>query len=138
MRDTSILRKILLYIENHLDQELSLEKIAKEFHYSKFYMARIFKDHTGVTLYKYVQGRRLDEAARKLTETDRPVIEIALDAGYGSQQAFAQAFRRIYKCTPQEYRREGVFLPKQDRIRMGLSLKCGMFSFESAGGKIAA
>lgn len=138
MRDTSITRKILLYIESHLDQELSLERIAKEFSYSKFYIARIFKDHTGVTLYKYVQGRRLNEAARKLAETKRPVTEIALEAGYGSQQAFTQAFRCIYNCTPQEYRRVGIFLPKQNRIRMGLRLKCVMFSFESAGGKIAA
>ena len=120
MTSRAVTKQILLYIEDHLDQDLSLEKIAGEFHYSKFYIARTFKNHTGVTLYKYIQGRRLDEAARKLTETDQPIVEIALEAGYGSQQAFTQAFRCACLCTPQEYRRIGVFIPKQNRIELGI------------------
>ena len=136
MRDLSTIKRILLYIEGNLDKELSLEKIAKEFSYSKFYIARTFKEDTGVTLYKYIQGRRLDEAARKLAETDRPIVEIAFEAGYGSQQAFTQAFRCIYACTPQEYRRAGIFIPKQGRIYMGI--KSTIVSSGLTGGRIAA
>ncbi len=136
MRDPSITKRILLYIEDNLDKELSLEKIAKEFNYSKFYIARTFKENTGATLYKYIQGRRLDEAARKLAETDRPIVEIAFEAGYGSQQAFTQAFRCIYACTPQEYRRAGIFISKQGRISMGI--ESAMFLFGLKGGRIAA
>lgn len=118
MKDRSITKRILLYIEDNLERELSLEKVAEEFGYSKFYTARIFKDHTGMTLYKYIQGRRLNEAARKLAKTNQPIVEIALEAGYGSQQAFTQAFRRMYSRTPQEYRQAGIYIPKQDRIYM--------------------
>lgn len=138
MGDLPTIQKILLYVEENLNQELSLEKIAKEFSYSRFYIARIFKDNTGITLYKYVQGRRLDEAARKLTETNSPIVEIAFEAGYGSQQAFTKAFRCTYACTPQEYRRTGIFIPKQNRICMSMGLKCAMHSFELTGGRIAA
>ncbi|MBD5459855.1 MAG: helix-turn-helix domain-containing protein, partial [Lachnospiraceae bacterium] len=81
MADTSITKRILLYVEEHLEKELSLEKIAEELSYSKFYMARIFKENTGMSLHKYIRGRRLDEAARILTETDRPIADIALEAG---------------------------------------------------------
>lgn len=120
MKDMTITKRILRYIEDHFknqpEKELSLEKIAKELNYSKFYIARTFKSHTGVTIYKYIQGRRLDEAARKLVETDQPIVEIALEAGYSSQQAFTQAFRHTHTCTPQEYRRIGIFLPKQNRM----------------------
>ena len=118
MKDKSITKRILSYIEDNLDKELSLDKIAQELSYSKFYIARTFKDNTGITLYKYIQGRRLDEAARKLVQTKRPIVEIAFEAGYASQQAFTQAFRLVYICTPQEYRRTGVFLPKQYKINM--------------------
>ena len=102
MEDMSITKRILLYIEDNLENELSLEKIAKELNYSKFYIARIFKDNTGITLYKYIQGRRLDEAARKLVETKQLIVDIAFEAGYSSQQAFTQAFGCAYQCTPQE------------------------------------
>lgn len=118
MKDKSITKRILSYIEDNLDKDLSLDKIAQEFNYSKFYIARTFKNDTGITLYKYIQGRRLDEAARKLAETKRPIVEIAFEAGYASQQAFTQAFRLVYIYTPQEYRRAGRFLPKQGRINM--------------------
>lgn len=138
MGDTSITKKILLYIENNLDKELSLEKIAKDLSYSKFYMARTFKDNTGTTLYKYIQGRRLDEAARKLAETKQPIVEIAFEAGYSSQQAFTRSFRGTYICTPQQYRRIGIFTPKQGRIHMGIRRQLVIFLFRPAGGRIAA
>ena len=105
MQDQSITEKILFYIENHLNQDLTLEKIAGEFSYSKFYMARTFKENTGTTIHKYIQSRRLEEAAGKLIQTDRPIVEIALEAGYGSQQAFMRSFHDRYGQTPQEYRR---------------------------------
>ena len=136
MGDTSITRRILLYIEEHLEKELSLGKIAEEFSYSRFYLARAFKADTGTTIYKYIQGRRLDEAARKLTETQRPIVEIAYEAGYGSQQAFTQTFRRVYLCAPQEYRHRGIFVPKQNRICM--CMKDAGLSFEKSGGRMAA
>ena len=138
MGDMSITKKVLLYIENNLDKELSLEKIAKELSYSKFYIARTFKDNTGTTLYKYIQGRRLDEAARKLAETKQPIVEIAFEAGYSAQQAFTRSFRCTYICTPQQYRRIGIFTPKQSRIHMGIRRQPVIFLFRPAGGRIAA
>lgn len=91
MSDTEITKRLLSYIEDNLDKELTLEKIAKDLNYSRFYMARIFKENTETTIYKYIQGRRLSEAAGKLAGTGQPIVEIALEAGYGSQQAFTTA-----------------------------------------------
>ncbi len=140
MKDVSITERILLYIEDNLEKQLSLERIAKEFNYSKFYIARIFKEHTGITLHKYIQGRRLDKAAKKLAETKQPIAEIAFEAGYASQQAFTQAFRCVYICTPQEYRQIGIFLPKQNKIHMDINMKIKYIIplFELTGGRIAA
>ncbi|MCI9535655.1 MAG: helix-turn-helix transcriptional regulator [Lachnospiraceae bacterium] len=105
MRDVSISKEILTYIENNLDKTLTLEKIAKDLNYSKFYMARVFKENVGVTVYQYIRRRRLDIAANRLVNTKQSMTEIALEAGYGSQQAFTRAFGFEYGCTPLEYRR---------------------------------
>lgn len=125
MENRPVTKAVLLYIEENLSEELSLEKIAREFSYSPFYMARAFKDDMGITLYKYIQGRRLDDAAGKLAETNRPIVEIALEAGYGSQQAFAQAFRCKYGCAPREYRRKGVFASRPGGICMRMRMTEG-------------
>lgn len=105
MHDRTITERILSYIECNLDKELTLEKIAGELNYSRFYMERSFKSGTGVTIYKYIRQRRLEEAAGKLAKTQKPIVEIAMEAGYGSQQAFTQAFRSAYAYSPKEYRK---------------------------------
>lgn len=142
MGNIYLTEKILSYIEDHLEEELSLKKIADECHYSKSYLARTFKKHTGQTLYKYIQCRRLDEAARKLAKTRRPVIEIALEAGYSSQQAFTQAFHDAYAYTPQAYRKRGVYLSKQHAVIRSITVrsrspKCRIHAFQTEGGLAA-
>lgn len=116
MNQNPMIQKLLLYIEENLDKDLTLDNLAKEFSYSKFYIARTFLEDTGVTLYKYIQGRRLSEAARKLVETEKPIAWIAYEACYNSQQAFTLAFRKAYLCSPQSYRRNKVFYPKQNSL----------------------
>lgn len=101
-----VAKKIMDYIALHQTGELSLDVIAKELNYSKFYMGRAFAQTTGMTVHKYIKERRLEAAAGQLEGTGRPVIEIALDAGYGSHQAFTQAFHRRYQCSPQDYRKK--------------------------------
>ena len=116
MKDEMIVKKITSYIEAHLDEDLSLERIADNLHYSKFYLARTFADQTGSSIGKYIQGRRLTLAAWKLVETNKPIVEISYEAHYNSQQAFTLAFRRLYLCTPQVYRRRGKFDIRQPQM----------------------
>ena len=92
MKQSLVTERILSYVGKNLESAMTLDTIAKELHYSKFYLERTFKKDMGISLYQYIRRRRLNEAAEKLGNTDRPVIEIALEAGYLSQQAFAQAF----------------------------------------------
>lgn len=137
MNDGKMIEKVASYIENHIEQDLSLDKIAEELNYSKFYIARAFAERTGCTLYKYIQGRRLTLAAQKLVETKTPIVDIAYEAHYSSQQAFTLAFSRLYQCSPQVYRKNGVFYPKQLRIalRTGQYRLCAVYR---KGGRMAA
>lgn len=138
MNERTVVEKTVDYIEKHLDEELSLDKIAKELNYSKFYIARTFSAKTGKTIYKYIQGRRLTFAAQKLVETEKPIIEIAYEAQYNSQQAFTLAFHQLYLCPPQIYRKNGVFYPKQSRIGIRNSLFYSSCANDTLGGKMVA
>ncbi|BCJ94068.1 hypothetical protein acsn021_16370 [Anaerocolumna cellulosilytica] len=115
--------KIIDYIEEHLQDNLDLDEIAKQAGYSKYHLERIFAKENGSTIYQYIKKRRLTEAARQLVFTDKPIIEIAFGAKYESQQAFTHAFRTLYQVTPQIYRENCVFLPVQRRAIMEKTIK---------------
>ena len=66
MSGASVTGRICSWVEGNLDKDFTLEEMSEELNYSKFYMERVFKENTGTTIYRYVQGRRLEEAARKL------------------------------------------------------------------------
>ena len=118
MGEYSVIHKIIDYIEEPLEEDLSLDKLAENLNYSKFYIARVFMEKTGTSIYKYIQGRRLTLAAQKLVETKKPIIDIAYEAHYNSQQAFTLAFHQLYLCTPQVYRKNGIFNPMQMRLKV--------------------
>ncbi len=131
MSKDSLVTSVLRYIRDHLHEELTLEKMAEELNYSRFYIARTFAERTGCTLYQYIRGRRLTLAAEKLVDTAGPIVEIAYEAGYGSQQAFTLAFHKMYGCTPQEYRIRGVFVPKQAEISLCGGFRAGSSTIDS-------
>lgn len=121
------------YVEAHLPERLDLDAVARAAGYSKYHLHRMFAGTAGLTLHDYIRRRRLTEAARRLTHSERPVIEIALAAGYESQQAFAAAFKAMYKRTPGEYRRRGAFYP----LQLELSLHMDPFPPGSAGQRVS-
>lgn len=111
-----IVQKVIAYIETNLEKEIDLDHIAKNIGYSKFHLNRIFTAYTGITIYKYLQNRRLTIAAEKLVKTDKPIVQIAYEAGYDSPQSFTFAFKQVYLYPPKVYRKLGVYIPKQDQI----------------------
>lgn len=122
MTSNNVIDKTIEFIEANLDQELSLDGIARNAGYSKFHLDRLFAEQVGCTIYKYIKMRRLTNAASQLIEDDTPIVEVAHQANYSSQQAFTLAFRQLYHCTPDSYRKIGVFEPKQSRFTMQCTL----------------
>lgn len=109
------------YIEGHLSENLDLDMVANAVHYSKYHLHRMFVNEVGLTIHDYVQRRQLTEAAKLLVFSDKPIMEIALTAGYESQQAFTAVFKEMYKKTPNQYREEEEFYPLQLRYILNKS-----------------
>jgi AraC family transcriptional regulator len=96
--------KELWYIESHFAQEITLEDIAAIGGVSRFHMSRAFGYAAGRSVMSYVRGRRLSEAARSLADGAPDILAIALDASYGSHEAFTRAFRDQFGLTPEAVR----------------------------------
>jgi AraC-like DNA-binding protein len=114
-----IVKEILDSVEKKMEsgESLSLEAMEAHTGYSRFYLNRIFSEVTGCTIHRYIMERRLTEAARKLVETDKTIVEISCEADYQSQQAFTLAFRRVYGCTPMAYRERKHFTPLREQTK---------------------
>lgn len=104
MNNSQLVASIAEYIEDHLQEKVTLEELAKQLHYSKFYLLHEFKEATRQSLYNYVKRRRLNEAAKLLLYSDQRIIEVAFHSGYQSQQAFTKAFEELFKLSPKQYR----------------------------------
>src|SRR5450755_3497221 len=97
-------QKALWFIESHLADELTLEGIAGIGGISRFHMVRAFAAATGLSVMRYVRARRLSEAARALANGAPDILSLALDADYGSHEAFTRAFRDHFGVTPEAVR----------------------------------
>ena len=100
--------KALWTIERNLDRPLTLGELADACGVSPFRLAHAFGQTTGFSVMQYVRGRRLAEAAQALASGDAPdILNLALDAGYGSHEAFSRAFRAQFGRTPETVRKTG-------------------------------
>ncbi len=107
------LKRVLIFIQDHLDQPLRLQTLAEVACFSPYHFHRIFRGMMGESVSEHVRRLRMEVAAKRLTSSNAQVIEIALDAGYDSHEAFSRAFKRSWGATPSHFRRRGVLeLPK--------------------------
>ncbi len=101
---TNPVSKAIWFIETQLAEDITLDEIAAVAGISRFQMSRAFSLATGWSLVRYRRGRRLAEAARCLAEGAPDILAVALDAGYGSHEAFTRAFREHFGLTPEQLR----------------------------------
>lgn len=100
--------KALWFIENHFAEELTLDDVANVGGVSRYHMSRVFGIATGHSVMGYVRGRRLTEAARTLAGGAPDILAVALEARYGSHEAFTRAFRDQFGLTPEALRSRGT------------------------------
>lgn len=86
MDQAGIIRDLLIWLEGHLDQPLSLDNVAAKAGYSKWHLQRMFKDVTGHAIGAYIRARRLSKSAVALRLTARPILDIALQYRFDSHR----------------------------------------------------
>lgn len=99
------------YILKHHREEITLRALAKAAAYSPWQALRAFSLLTGKTPFAYIRDVRLSEAAMALRDTSRSVLDVALDAAFGSHEGFTKAFSKRFGLPPERYRREAPPIP---------------------------
>lgn len=96
------LQQAIDYIHTHLDEDLSLFKIAQVINISPTYFSSLFKRATGISPHQYVIKQRVERAKLLLTTTDLAIADIALQVGFSSQSHLTQHFKRLTGMTPKQ------------------------------------
>lgn len=99
-----LIDRALWFIHSHSEDDLTLEDIATASQVSRHHLAHVFGHVLGISVMSYVRGLRLSAAAKKLAGGAPDILTVALDAGYGSHEAFSRAFREAFGVTPEEVR----------------------------------
>jgi AraC-like DNA-binding protein len=98
------LRRVMEFIEAHIDQTIGLEHLASVAGVSPFHFHRQFKRSTGSTPHQYIVQMRIERAKALLSQSELPVVEVAARVGFTDQSHFTNTFRRVTSMTPRSYR----------------------------------
>ena len=99
-------RRCVNLLSERMSEEIRIEELAKELGISVAYLQRLFRQVHGMTIVDYLNRMRIERAKLLLLNTDDPVVEIAMEAGFNSRQHFTRVFTSLERISPQEYRRE--------------------------------
>jgi AraC family transcriptional regulator len=98
------LRRVLEYINEHLDEEIKLIDLAALLDISQFHFSHLFKQSTGISPYQYLLQQRVERAKQLLKQTDRSIMDIAFLCGFNSHSHLSKQFRQSTGMTPKAYR----------------------------------
>jgi len=127
---------VMDYIEKHLDEEITLAKVAKIACFSPFHFHRIFSSLTGETLNTFIQRIRIEKAAQQLrNDEDISISEIAYNCGFGSVAHFSRTFRKYFGLTAKEFRetekavfaKDGFYYSKNGQLTRKINQLCPDF-----------
>lgn len=127
------LNKVIEFIGKHVDEKLTLTQLSEVACFSKYHFHRLFTAYTGLSLQQYIRWLRLKKAAHQLIVfKDRSIINIAIEAGFESHEAFTRAFKQTCGISPSEFRQSSSWhawekppylLPQQGEIIMNVTIK---------------
>ena len=127
------LQKVTKYIANNLDENLTLDQLSDIACFSKYHFHRLFTANIGLSLQQYIRWLRLKRAAHQLiVEQDKSIINIAINAGFESHEAFTRVFKQTSGVTPKAFRllkdwsawkNPPYCLPKEGNKKMNIEIK---------------
>ncbi|MCR5107444.1 MAG: AraC family transcriptional regulator [Lachnospiraceae bacterium] len=107
----ALYQNICTYIEQHIDEDLSLDNIAKHFFLSKFYISHVFKDNIGISIHQYIKKKRLSLCHDAIIGS-RSISDTYQNYGFDDYSSFYRAFKKEYAISPSEFLKRSVRAPE--------------------------
>lgn len=121
MENLELLARALEYMEQHLREELRTEDVAAACFCSKSTLEKRFRYVNHLSVREYLIRRRMTLAAREIWENpEAGIMDVALEYGYNSHEAFTRAFRQIWNCRPSEFRERHRYSELFPRLKVSL------------------
>ncbi|ALS75097.1 AraC family transcriptional regulator [Planococcus maritimus] len=96
--------KVVIFINDEVERDLSVEEIAKHFNISTSHLSRIFREHAGITLVEYLNVRRVEESQYYLRHSNKGISEISKQFHFCNQSYFTRIFKKYTSVTPKQFR----------------------------------
>ena len=103
--ENPIIKKVCMYVDENLSQDISLETAADFAGVSSFYLSKLFKEEKGETFINFISDKRLEKSRLLLESTELSIKEITSEVGYNDQNYFSRIFKAKYGLSPKEYRK---------------------------------
>lgn len=107
MKYLTIIEAAINFMENHIDSDITVFDIARAVGYSYYHLSHIFPLYVHETIGSYLKNRKLSYATKLLLNTDKRLLDISLELGFTSNEAFTRAFKKRYHINPFHYRKRG-------------------------------
>ncbi|MEF3302220.1 helix-turn-helix transcriptional regulator [Paenibacillus sp. GYB003] len=99
-------QRMLNYLEAHYSEDLHMELLESELYLNKTYLAKIFKEFTGMTIFIYIKNRRLNQAKIMfMMDKSVSVSDVCYQVGYKHLSHFSRLFKQEFGCTPEQFQR---------------------------------
>ncbi|WP_337012194.1 AraC family transcriptional regulator [Pantoea sp. AS142] len=128
----SVIVSITEWIDNNLDQRLSVDDIAEKAGYSKWYLQKLFARYHNETLARYIRKKKLNASINDLKNSRTPIISLALKYHFESQQSFTRSFKQIMGCTPSACRKR-LLNDEAPQQMAGVDNPCQLCSYVRPG-----
>lgn len=112
------IESLINYIEDNIEDKLTLELLSNVICLSKFHLIRVFKSITDITIMNYVRSRKLASSLNDLLKTDLRIIDIASKYNFEHEQTYIRSFRKEYGITPAKFRKNHTPVKIVDKINM--------------------
>lgn len=109
--DDNVLTKIIAYIDEHKSERVTMSETAAALGYSDKYLSRIINESAGFGFSTLLSTLRMEAASYLLKNTNRTIVDIAIECGFGSERNFYRTFKELTGFTPNEYRSSSPYKP---------------------------
>jgi len=111
MKTEKIVLDVMDYLDQHLAEEITIDHVAGKFHFNRYYLMKMFKKVTGLTIIEYVNQKKITASFKDLICTDDKVLKLALKHGFNSLEYYSETFYKVVGISPSQFRKSMTFNP---------------------------